>query len=74
MVSGIAHFGDDTFDAGLAGVLVNLASIDLEALAELEIRIGHELFENRLALAQRQFPKVVAVEVKQVERSWWNGP
>ena len=39
-ISAVAQLRDDTFEAGLAGVLVHLASIDFEALTELDIRIG----------------------------------
>jgi hypothetical protein len=40
--------------------------------AELHARISDELFENRLALVQRQAPKVSSVEVKQVERDHYD--
>src|ERR1700681_1637132 len=49
LISAVAGLGEDTLAAGLAGVLVHLASIDLEALAELDVRIGDELFENGLS-------------------------
>src|SRR5713226_10764172 len=66
-VSAIAHLRDDALKARLAGVLVHLAAIDLEALAVLNIGLGDDLLEQGLTLEQRQLPKVVGVEVKQVE-------
>ena len=46
----------------------HLASVDLEALAELDVGPVDELLQVRLALDQRQLPQIVTVEVKQVER------
>lgn len=45
----------------------HLASLDLEALAELHVGLGNDLLELGLALKQRQLPEVLAVEVEQVE-------
>jgi hypothetical protein len=41
--------------------------IDLEAIAELNVRFIDELLEQRLAVDQRQPPEIVAVEIEQVE-------
>jgi hypothetical protein len=46
-------------------VLVHLATIDLEALAELDVGLVDDFLEQGLTLEQRQFPQIVAVEVKQ---------
>ncbi len=48
-------------------MLIHLAAIDLEALAELDIGLGDDLLEQCLALEERQLPQVVAVQVKQIE-------
>ena len=45
----------------------HLAAIDLETLAELNVGFVDQLFEQRLTLDQRHLPKVVSVEVKQIE-------
>ena len=52
----------------LAGVLVHLAAIDLETLAELDIGLGDDLLQQRLALEQWQGAKGTAVQVQQIER------
>src|ERR1700680_1770167 len=66
-VPAVADLRDDALKTSLAGVLVHLATIDLEALAELDVGLGDDLLERGLTLEQRQIPQVVAVEVKQVE-------
>jgi hypothetical protein len=49
-----------------------LATIDLEALAELDIGFVDDFLEQGLTLKQRQPPEVVTVEVKQIERDHHN--
>jgi len=49
-------------------VLVHLTTIDLEALAELDIGFGDDFPEQTFTLEQRQPPEVIAIEVKQIER------
>src|SRR5712671_7783551 len=44
-VPAVADLRDNALKAGLAGVLVHLATIDLEALAELNIGLGDNLLE-----------------------------
>src|SRR5882724_5919523 len=63
----VAVLGNDALKASLAGVLVHLGTIDLKALAELDIGLGDDLVEQRLTLEQRHLPQVVAIEVKQIE-------
>src|SRR6266581_849644 len=63
-----ADLRDDALKARLAGVLVHLTTIDLEALAELDIGFGDDFPEQTLTLEQRQPPEVIAIEVKQIER------
>jgi hypothetical protein len=45
-------------------------AVNLEALAELDVRIGDGLLENGLTLVQRQAAQVAPVEVKQVDRDY----
>src|SRR5437764_15438346 len=47
-ISAIPHFGDDTFEPRLAGVLVHLAAINLKALTELDIGLSDDRLEQRL--------------------------
>ena len=47
---------------------LHLWSIDLEVVAALDSSAVDDLFQMGLALDQRQLPKVIAVEVKQIER------
>src|SRR6267154_1290675 len=49
-VAAVADLRDDALKAGLACVLVHLATVDLEALAELNIGLGDNLLEKGLAL------------------------
>jgi hypothetical protein len=49
-VAAISYLRDDTLKASLASMLVHLATIDLEALTELNIGLGNDLLEQRLAL------------------------
>ena len=49
-------------------MLVHLATIDLEALTELDIGLGDDLLEQHLALDQGQLSQVMAVEIQQIER------
>src|ERR1700675_4106840 len=58
----VADLRDDALKTSLAGVLVHLATIDLEALAELDVGLGDDFIEQGLTLEQRQIPEVVAVE------------
>src|SRR5712691_989165 len=67
-VPAVADLRDDALKARLAGVLVHLAAIDPEALAELDIGLGDDFLEQGLTFEQRQLPQIVAVEVKQIER------
>jgi hypothetical protein len=48
-------------------VLEHLGTIDRETFAELVGRLGDQLLQQRLALGQRQFSKVLAVEIDDVE-------
>jgi hypothetical protein len=41
----VADLGDDALKASLAGVLVHLLTVDLEALAELDIGLDDDLVE-----------------------------
>src|SRR6266851_9380086 len=59
-VLAVADLRDDALKSSLAGVLVHLAAIDLEALAELDIGFGDDFLEQGLTLEQRQLPKIVA--------------
>ena len=63
----VADLRDDALKASFAGVLVHLGTIDLEALAELDIGLGDDFLEQGLTLKQRQLPQVLAVEIKQIE-------
>jgi hypothetical protein len=44
---------------------VHLGAVNLEALGELDVGLGNQLLQVRLALDQRQLPQVVAVEIEQ---------
>jgi hypothetical protein len=66
-VMAVANLRDDALQSGLTGVLVHLATIDLEALAELDVGLAGDLLEQGLTLELRQLPDVVAVEVQQIE-------
>jgi len=46
-VPAVADLRDDALKAGLAGVLVHLATIDLEAVAELDIGLGDDFSSAR---------------------------
>src|ERR1700733_13323013 len=61
----VPHLRDYALKSRLAGVLEHLAAVDVEALAELNVRPVDELLEQRFALDQRQLSKIVAVQVKQ---------
>ena len=67
MISAVADLRDDALQPDLAGMGIHLATIDLEALAELDVGAVDDLFQVRLALDQRQLPQIVAVEVEQIE-------
>src|SRR5450755_3636968 len=54
--SAVADLRDDALKTSLAGVLVHLATIDLEGLAELDVGLGDDLLEQGLTLEQRQIP------------------
>jgi hypothetical protein len=47
---------------------VHVRTVDLEALAELDVGAIDDLLKLGLAFDQRRPPEVIAVEVKQVER------
>jgi hypothetical protein len=47
-VPATAYLRDDALKASLEGVLVDLATIDLEALAELDIGLGDDFLEQGL--------------------------
>ena len=66
-VGAVAHLGDDAFQPELAGMLVHLLAIDLEAVTELYSCAGDELLELGLAREQRQLPQVMTIQIKQVE-------
>src|SRR5450631_4826377 len=44
-IPAVAHLRDDALKASLAGMLVHLGTIDLEAIAELDIGLGYDLLE-----------------------------
>jgi hypothetical protein len=77
-VTAVADLRDDALKAGLACVLVHLATVELEALAELNIGLGDDFLEQGLTLKQRQLPEVITVEVKadrrRPSRSRWLAP
>src|SRR5450631_2225635 len=49
-VLAVADLRHDTLKASLTGVLVHLAVVDLEALAELDIGLGNNFLEQGLTL------------------------
>jgi len=53
-VPAVADLRDDAFKTSLAGVLVHLATIDLEALAGLDIGLEDDFLEEGLTFEQRQ--------------------
>ena len=67
LIPAIADLGDHALKADAAGMLEHLRAVDLEAFAELNVRIRNELLEMGLALDQRQFSQITAVEIEQVE-------
>lgn len=44
-----------------------IAAIDLEALAELNFGLCDQLLVEHLALDQRQLPKIMPVQIQQIE-------
>jgi len=44
LISAVADLGDDALEPDLAGLLVHLAAVDLETLAELDICVGDGFF------------------------------
>ena len=66
-IPAITHLGDDALETNLAGLLVHLAAVDLEAFAKLDRGLGDQLLQMRFAIDQRQFLKIVAIKVEQVE-------
>src|SRR3569833_3071533 len=66
-VAAVTDLGHDTFEPDLASVGEHLAAVDLEAFAELDVGPVDQLLEMRLALEQRHLPKVVAIEIEQIE-------
>lgn len=58
---------DKALKAGLADMLMHLLAVDFEAFAELDVGPADDLLEQGLALDQRQLPKVVTIQVKQIE-------
>ena len=63
----VAHFGDDAFKAKLAGMLVHVLAIDLEAVAELDSGAVDDVLELGLTCEQRELSQAMAVQIKQVE-------
>lgn len=49
MIFALADLGDDAFQPDLAGMGIHLATIDLEALAELDVGAVDDRFQVRLA-------------------------
>jgi type IV secretory pathway VirD2 relaxase len=47
----------------------HVGPVDLEALGELDVDLGDQLFQMGLALDERQLPQIVAVEVKQAVKT-----
>ncbi len=66
-IRAVANFRHDAFETELAGVREHLASLDLEAFAELHVGAGDDLLQFGLALKERQLSDVSAVQVEQVE-------
>jgi hypothetical protein len=66
-VAAVADLRDDALQPDLAGERVYLGAVDLEVLAELDVGVGDDLLELRLALDQGQLLQVVAVEIEEVE-------
>jgi hypothetical protein len=56
-VFAVSHLGNDALKPGLAGVLLHLSAIDLEALAELNCGVGNQLLQKFLAFEQGQLPQ-----------------
>jgi hypothetical protein len=65
-INAVADLGDDTFETKLAGVFEHLATVDLEAFAELDVGASDDLLQFCLALKERQLSELAAV---QIERS-----
>ena len=68
MIAAVGDLRDHALKTDLADMRVHLPAIDLEALGELDIGAVDDLLRVRLALDQRQFPQVVAIEIEQVKR------
>jgi hypothetical protein len=61
-IAAIPNLGDDAFEAGLAGVLVHLLTVDLKALAELDIGVGDDLLELRTIFLDWPFSSFCSTE------------
>ncbi len=59
----VADLGDHAFQPQFAGVREHILAFDFEALAELDIGPGDDLFELRLSLAEGKLPQITAVQV-----------
>jgi hypothetical protein len=66
-VDAVADLRHDALKTDLAGVREHLASLDLEAFTELDVRAGEDLLELGLALDKRQLPEIATVEIEQIE-------
>ena len=66
-IAATSDLGHDALKPDLAGVAIHFLAVSLKALAELNVGIGDQLLEVRLALGQRQLPQIVAVEIQEVE-------
>jgi hypothetical protein len=66
-IDAVSDLGDDPFKTDLACVREHLLAVDLEALAELDVGHGDDLLELGLALPERKFPDVAAVQIEQIE-------
>src|SRR4051794_36628002 len=63
-IAAVADLGDHALEPDLTGVSKYLGTVDLEAVAELDISMLDDLLQLGLPLDQRQFPQIVAVQVK----------
>jgi hypothetical protein len=57
----------ETTPSNLAGVREHLATLDAEALAELDLCTQDDLLELGLALEEWQFPHVAIIQIQEIE-------
>jgi len=63
-VSAVPHLRNNSFEAGLAGMLEHLPAVDLEAFTKLDVGVSDQLLEECLTFEQWQLTQIVSVEVK----------